>query len=175
MLWIDFDCAQTFPYGPIILRHHDGLVMDIEMTELLMEKLEEDMKEGKLVKAWDLLSLVMISLSLWVGFDMFNDACIVLQICTELNPMLTRNEICVKRQFIITSKDLWISLYLQCKTFMFKQSKPNQVSGNPSFSTSTIPTPLIRLGTPCFPLTTPSFPPCPLGSSSKLSGTTPCP
>lgn len=54
----------------IILRHHDWLVMDIEMTELLKEKLEENMKKGRLGKAWDLLSLVMISLSLWVGFDM---------------------------------------------------------------------------------------------------------
>lgn len=40
------------------------------MTELLKEKLEENMKKGRLGKAWDLLSLVMISLSLWVGFDM---------------------------------------------------------------------------------------------------------
>lgn len=41
-----------FPYGPVMLRHYDLLVMDVGLTEQLMEELE-DMKEWKLVKAWD--------------------------------------------------------------------------------------------------------------------------
>lgn len=44
VLWIDFDRAQTFPYGPVMLRHYDSLVMDVGLTEQLME-LEEEMKE----------------------------------------------------------------------------------------------------------------------------------
>lgn len=48
---MDFDRAQTFHHGPVMLRHNDWLAMDVGMTEQLVEL--EDIKKGKLVKAWD--------------------------------------------------------------------------------------------------------------------------
>lgn len=52
VVWIDFGRAQTFPYGPLEDFQDDWVKADTGLTAELMQFLTEDVKEGKLVKAW---------------------------------------------------------------------------------------------------------------------------
>ncbi|KAE8320914.1 hypothetical protein BDV39DRAFT_212971 [Aspergillus sergii] len=52
VLWIDFDRAQTFPTGPITDRQHGWMEDDTLMTVDLLDRLGQDVKTGKLERAY---------------------------------------------------------------------------------------------------------------------------